>query len=80
MSRNDKRDARLDLRGRRAGDAFGDFCFAWLDTGRELAFGSAELLLRTADDFTAASCSPERLRDARGRRLRREHAAAPRRR
>ncbi|PVX28396.1 hypothetical protein DD559_02775 [Sphingomonas pokkalii] len=68
MRRDDEDDAPLNLRSERATNAFSDFCFAWLDAGRQITFGSARVMLRTADDLTAANCSAPRSRTSRSRR------------
>lgn len=68
--RND--EGGLGLRSGRAADAFSGFCLDWIDAGREIAFGSAQLLLDTADDLAAASCSSERIGAVRRRRRSRD--------
>jgi hypothetical protein len=68
-------DGELGLRTGRAADAFSGFCLAWIDAGREIAFGSAQLLLDTADDLAAASCSSERVGAVRRRRRSVDEAA-----
>ncbi|HEX2762561.1 MAG TPA: hypothetical protein VHM92_01780 [Allosphingosinicella sp.] len=74
MRRYRNGEGELGLRTGRAADAFSGFCLAWIDAGREIAFGSTQLLLDTADDIAAASCGSERVGAVRRRRRGRDEA------
>lgn len=45
------------LRTDRAQRAFGRFCLSWIGAGRQLGFGSAYLVLRTAEDLSENGCA-----------------------
>jgi hypothetical protein len=44
------------LRTDRAQRAFGRFCLSWIGASRQFGFGSAHLVLRTAEDLSEGLC------------------------
>ena len=69
--RNRNRDRSVEdqwgLRTDRAQRAFGRFCLSWIGASRQLGFGSAHLMLRTAEDLSDGAC-PAQAREVEERR------------